>query len=147
MIKNIIVDASVIVKWFIDENNSDKAEKIKEQFVNEEINIIIPSLLYYEVLNALKYSKLFNVRELNLVGESLENYGFDVFAIKDEIREKMVEISLNFDVSIYDASYIALADKFNTQMVTADEKFSKKLPKNLKHLILALKDYSSLKKK
>lgn len=141
MAKNIVLDASVIVKWFIDENNSDKAEIIKEQFINEKINIIIPSLLYYEVLNALKYSKLFKLDELNLVGESIENYGFNAVVIKDEIREKMVEIAINHDISIYDASYIALAEKFNTQLITADEKISRKLPKNLKALISNLKNY------
>jgi len=141
MSRNIVIDASVIVKWFIDENESDKAEIIKEQFINEKINLIIPSLLYYEVLNALKYSKLFKLDELNLVGESIENYGFDVIEIKDEIREKMVEIAINHDISIYDASYIALAEKFKTQLITADEKISNKLPKNLKLLISNLKNY------
>jgi len=142
MVKNIVIDASVIVKWFIDEKDSDKAEIIKEQFINEEINLIIPSLLYYEVLNALKYSKLFKLDELNLVGESIENYGFNAVVIKNEIREKMVEIAINNDISIYDASYIALAEKFNTQLITADEKISKKLPKSLKILISNLKNYN-----
>ncbi len=142
MAKNIVLDASVIVKWFIDENDSDKAEIIKEQFINEKINIIIPSLLYYEVLNALKYSKLFRLDELNLVGESIENYGFNAMVIKDEVREKMLEIAINHDISIYDASYIALAEKFNTQLITADEKISKKLPKNLRMHVLNLKNYN-----
>ena len=142
MATNIIIDASVITKWFIDETDSDKAEKIKEQFINEKINIIVPSLLNYEVLNALKYSKLFRLDELNLVGESIENYGFNVILIKDDVREKMVEIAVNHDISIYDASYIALAEKFNTQLITADEKISKKLPKNLKMLISNLKNYN-----
>ncbi len=142
MINNIVIDASVIVKWFIDENDSDKAEIIKELFINEKINIVVPSLLYYEVLNALKYSKLFRLDELNLVGESIENYGFDFIVIKDEIREKMVEIAINHDISIYDASYIALAEKFNTHLITADEKIAKKLPKDLKLLISNLKNYT-----
>jgi len=141
MVKNIVIDASVIVKWFIDENDSDKAEILKEQFISEKINIIVPTLLYYEVLNALKYSKLFKLDELNLVGESIENYGFNVIMIRDEIREIMVEFAINHDISIYDASYIALAEKFKTQLITADEKISKKLPKNMKMKIINLKNY------
>lgn len=141
MDKKFVIDASVIVKWFIDENHSDKAEIIKEQFINEKINIIVPSLFYYEVLNALKYSKLFRLDELNLVGESIENYGFNVIMIRDEIREKMISIAINHDISIYDACYIALAEKFNTQLITADEKISKKLPKNLKLNIINLNNY------
>jgi len=141
MVKKVVLDASVIVKWFIKENDSDKAEIIKEQFINEEISIIVPSLLFYEILNALKYSSLFNAEELSLAGASIENYGFNVIMIKGEIRERMVEISINHDISVYDASYIALAEKFNTYLITADEKISKKLPKNQKSQILILKNY------
>ncbi len=85
---------------------------------------------------------MFNLDELNSVGESIENYGFNIIMIRDEIREKMIEFAINHNISIYDASYIALAEKFNTQLITADEKIVKKLPKNLKLLILNLKNYN-----
>ena len=85
---------------------------------------------------------MFDLDELNSVGESIENYGFNIIMIRDEIREKMIEFAINHNISIYDASYIALAEKFNTQLITADEKIVKKLPKNLKLLILNLKNYN-----
>ncbi|MBN1802548.1 MAG: type II toxin-antitoxin system VapC family toxin [Candidatus Lokiarchaeota archaeon] len=74
--KRVIIDASVVVKWFIEEEGSEIARTIRDKFVEGKIEFIVPSLLYFEVLNALKYSKLFPLNELNDAGESLENYGF-----------------------------------------------------------------------
>lgn len=134
----IIIDANVIVKWFIEEEGSDKARILQKRYIEGEIELIIPSLLFFEVLNALKYSKLFNQVELNDAGESLENYGFTVIAIKKKIRESMVKIAVEHDMSIYDASYIGLSIIVGCVLITADEKIIKKLPKNLQKHIKSL---------
>jgi len=89
-------------------------------------------------LNALKYSKLFNQEELNDAGESLENYGFNVITIKKKIREQVVKISVEHDLSIYDASYIGLSITMETILCTADEKIIKKLPQRLKKYVKSL---------
>ncbi len=45
-------------------------------------------------------------------------------------------------MTIYDASYIALAIGKNTQMVTADEKIKKKLPQELKEYVMNLSEFN-----
>jgi len=131
----IIVDANVIVKWFIEENNSNNAKILRSKFIDGEIELIAPSLLYFEVLNALKYSKLFTQAELNDAGESLENYGFNIITIQKEIREYMIKIAVEYDMSIYDASYLGLSIAMGGTLYTADEKILKKLPKSLKKYV------------
>ena len=131
----IIVDANVIVKWFIEENNSNNAKILRSKFIDGEIELIAPSLLYFEVLNALKYSKLFTQAELNDAGESLENYGFNIITIQKEIREFMIKIAVEYDMSIYDASYLGLSIAMGGTLYTADEKILKKLPKSLKKYV------------
>ncbi|TFF88018.1 MAG: PIN domain-containing protein [Promethearchaeota archaeon] len=131
-LNQVVVDANIVVKWFIEEIDSAKARYIREKYIEGEVELIIPSLLYFEVLNALKYSPLFDQNELNKAGESLENYGFKVVAIKQKIREQMVSIALECDISIYDATYIGLSIEKKTYLFTADEKVIKKLPDKLK---------------
>jgi predicted nucleic acid-binding protein len=53
----IVVDASVAVKWFVEEEFSDLALKLRDMHVNGLVDLVAPSLMPYEVLNALKYSK------------------------------------------------------------------------------------------
>ncbi|HEC40443.1 MAG TPA: PIN domain-containing protein, partial [bacterium] len=64
----IVIDANVVVKWFIEENDSDKARFLRDKFIEGKIELIIPTLLYFEVLNALKFSQLFDPSELDNAG-------------------------------------------------------------------------------
>jgi len=135
----IVIDASIVVKWFIEENGSDKARFLRDKFIDGKVELLVPSLLYYEVLNALKYSQLFEPSELNDAGESLENYGLKVIAIKNEIRKHMIKVAVEHELSIYVASYLGLSIALGTLFYTADEKIIKKLPLNLKKNVKSLK--------
>jgi predicted nucleic acid-binding protein len=140
----IVIDASVVVKWFIEEADSDKARFLRERFIDGKVELFIPSLLYFEVMNALKYSKLFNPGELNAAGESLENYGFKVISIKNEIREQMIKVAIDHDMSIYDASYVGISITSGKILCTADEKIIRKLPTKLKKNAKSLKQIEEL---
>ncbi|MFW9875199.1 MAG: type II toxin-antitoxin system VapC family toxin [Candidatus Thorarchaeota archaeon] len=128
----IVIDASVVAKWFIEEIYSDKARLLRDKFIYGKIELIAPSLLYFEVLNALKYSQLFNPSELDDAGESLENYGFNIITIKEDIRKHMIKVAVEHEMSIYDASYLGLSIGLSKIFCTADEKIIEKLPSTLK---------------
>ena len=140
----LVVDASVVVKWFIEENDSDKAILLRDKYIEGNVDFYVPSLLYFEVLNALKYSQLFNSSELNDAGESLENYGLKVVAIKNELRENMIKIALDHELSIYDACYLGLSIGLDKLFCTADEKIIKKLPITLKEKVKNLKQIEEI---
>ena len=140
----IVIDASVVVKWFIEEIDSDKARFLRDKFIDGKIELTVPSLLYFEVLNALKYSQLFDQSELDDAGESLENYGFNVITIKDKIRKHMIKIAVNHEMSIYDASYLGLSIDLGEIYCTADEKIIKKLPSTLKKNVKNLKQVEEI---
>ena len=91
--KSFVIDASVITKWYIQENLSKSAENIREDYITGKISLLAPTLLPYEVLNATVYSNMFNVQELTIIGESLENYGISMISITDTIQEKMMNES------------------------------------------------------
>jgi predicted nucleic acid-binding protein len=134
----LVIDASVVVKWFIEETDSDKARFLRDKFIEGKIELIVPSLLYFEVLNALKYSQLFDPSELKDAGESLENYGFKVITIKNELRKQMIDFAVYHELSIYDASYLGLSIGLDKILYTADEKIIKKLPSKIKKHVKSL---------
>ena len=140
----IIIDASVVVKWFIEENDSDKAVFIRDKFIDGKVELYVPTLLYFEVLNALKYSQLFRPTELEDAGESIENYGFKVISIKNEIRKHMIKVAVDYNLSIYDASYLGLSIGLEKIFCTADEKIIKKLPSKLKKNVVLLKQIQEI---
>ena len=56
----VVVDASIIVKWFVEEEGSDKSLKLRDRYIEGEIRIIAPELMIFETLNALYYKRLFS---------------------------------------------------------------------------------------
>ena len=54
-----IIDASVVIKWFIEEEDSIKAILLKDEHIQGKTILIAPDLLIYEVANVLMISKIF----------------------------------------------------------------------------------------
>ena len=119
--EKVVVDASVVVKWFIDEEDSDKALKIRDRYVNGEIMIIAPELLPYEVLDALRYSGVFSIDEIKEASVALSNYGIEMYPLLGNLAQKTVEISMETNITVYDSAYVALAYLMDTVLYTADE--------------------------
>ena len=137
MEKKIVVDASVVTKWYLIEEYSDNAIKLRNDYVRGLVQIIVPSLLEYEVLNALRYSGVYNLDELKKIGSSLNKYGFITYNLENDIKDLAIKLALKENITLYDASYIALALKFNTLLYTADQELVNKFPNIAKHI----KDY------
>lgn len=55
----VVVDASIVVKWFVEEDYSRESRLLRDSYVNGLVDITAPSILPYKVLNTLKYSGAF----------------------------------------------------------------------------------------
>jgi len=120
--RKIIVDASLVVKWFITEEYSNLALEIRDRFVNGQLELFAPSLLQYEVLNALKYSNLFSLDNLVDAVTSLENYGIIQVPLNGDYTQKTLKLAVDHNISIYDAAYIGLTDVLGICAYSADKK-------------------------
>jgi len=86
----------------------------------------MPTLLIYEVLNILKNSKVYSEEELIELAKSLNKYGFELWGLSESLKEETVRTALKHDITLYDASYVALAKILNTMLYTADEELISK---------------------
>ena len=139
--EKVVCDASVVVKWFIEEPFSDKALKLRDKHINGEIRIAAPHLLPFEVLNALKYSNLFSKEELRDAALSLSYYGIELYPLKNNFAKITVEIAMDNNITVYDAAYVALAQILDTKLYTADKKLIEKLGKNYQGLVIHIANY------
>ena len=136
----VVIDASIVVKWFVEEENYENALKIRDKYVEGEIDIIAPELITFEVLNALYYKKLFTLLELKEVTNALDAFSFKLFSLKGEYAKKAIEIAIENNITIYDSSYISLALIKNCKMYTADEQLIKKLDKKYLNFVKNVKE-------
>jgi len=123
-----IIDASVAVKWFIEETDSHRAVKLKELFENGKADLEAPSLLTYEVASALRFHPKvkFTLKQLHGAIEALGQMQIVVEPTEAEWA-KAFRFSLENAISIYDAAYLSLADNRMGKMVTSDAQFLTKL--------------------
>jgi predicted nucleic acid-binding protein len=120
-VQRYITDASVAVKWFVEEQETRNALKLKQLFEDGELDLEAPSLLSYEVASALRFHPKINLtlNQFAAVREAL-----DQMQISREPNQRewtmAFRLSLENALSIYDAIYVAFALSRRSKMVTAD---------------------------
>ena len=118
-----VVDASVAVKWFAEEEFSDQAFRL----LDDTSLLEAPDLIVTEVANT--------IWKKTTRGEfSPENAGIIVAAIPHYIRsfrpspgliERALEIAFQLNHPIYDCVYLACAEVLDSILITADERLRK----------------------
>jgi predicted nucleic acid-binding protein len=116
-VSRLVVDASVVLPWFLPERFSVPARSLLEQ--NHQR--IAPELLFSEV----NHSLVRRVRS-RVVERALANTAIATLAALVSIRAssylalRAMELALRFERSAYDALYVAFAVDHSCQFVTAD---------------------------
>lgn len=115
---DIVVDASVVVKWYIPEKYHGQARDLRDDYLDGTVDLWAPALLPFEVVNALRYSGHYEGGRLHEVAETLPEYGIDFVPFSD--LGPVTTVAENLDITMYDAVYIALASKLDGVAYTAD---------------------------
>lgn len=116
-----VADASVVIKWFIKEPDSPKALKLRDKHALGQISLMAPHLLPFEVLNALRYSALYNENELEMLSETISAYGFNLHPLVGDYAQATIKTAMENNVTVYDAAYVALAARERGLLYTADD--------------------------
>ena len=123
-----VVDSSVVTKWFLVESDSELAIRLRDDFATGRVNLAAPTLLFYEVMNALRFSSQYNERDLALAAKSLSKYQFNIWRPRGKLLELSSVVSLRQDLTVYDACYVALAQRMRTRVITEDKEILSKFP-------------------
>jgi len=96
----------------------------------------------FEVLNAVRHStEKLEAERLMDVAESLSLYGFRLYRLQGEYARLTARIALENNLTIYDASYVALAERLNTTLYTADERLIEALSGEYRGRVKLLSEY------
>ncbi len=125
-----VVDASVGIQLFIAGPLSDPAHQLFSQLTAEPpARIHVPDLFYIEIANAFwKY-----VRWQGLAIEQAQEYlhqlgrlDLHVMSTAHLMTDALAQASL-YQITAYDACYVALAQRLSLPLITADVKLAKTL--------------------
>ena len=130
MEKNVefVIDSSIVAKWFMIEDDSRLALQVRDMFATRRIKVVVPTLLFYEVMNALRFSGVFDEPDLVTAARSLSKYQFEIWRPIGKLLELSAQLSLREGVTLYDACYVALAKRKGSRVVTEDKELLDRFP-------------------
>lgn len=128
---NLILDASVVIKWFAKHQEQDRKQAIyiRNQLVQGKLRIIVPDLIYYEIMNVLRLKRYIKNFDLQIIANTLFRYPFEIIYPSEELMKNALNTASEYAITIYDATYITIAQKFGCPLITADRKISQSSPK------------------
>jgi len=121
----IVLDSSVVLKWSVGEPDSPAAEGIADLLVSGELEALAPSLIFYELTNALRLKVDFAPEAVERCLERLCDLGVEIVEPTPELMRHAIMLARRLKTSVYDASYLALALSSGCKFVTADARFVK----------------------
>ena len=119
--REVVLDSSVIVKWFNAEAKTEEALKIRDSYIRGSIELTVTEILLAEVANALRYKPDYNTEKLSSALSSLLSLHLNVAHLNQSIMSRTTEIAYDGKVTFYDALPVAIAERRKTICITADE--------------------------
>lgn len=120
----IVVDASVAVKWFIQEANTTGAVALLDTEA-----MVAPEFIVAEILNAAwRNARLGRIRkeEMKAIAAAPPQRYFAQLYPLSPLVIGAAEIALSLDHPIYDCFYVALAERERCALITADDRLYRK---------------------
>ncbi|MBI2552517.1 type II toxin-antitoxin system VapC family toxin [Candidatus Uhrbacteria bacterium] len=123
----VVVDASVALKWFLPEEGAPEAMTILNDHVFGREEIFVPDILFYEIVNALRYKPDLDNPAVEKFIEVLSWFELKRIGTDEQFLKEILQVAREFDISGYDAAYAALARIFNCSLITADTRLAQKI--------------------
>ena len=117
--ETLVIDASVAVKWFVEEPGSEAARAILIHLRDRPDRFAVPELFFTEMLSVLSRiteSEL-QLKELLTI---LEDLGLARLSLGHETLQRAAELTFSSGLSAYDAIYAATATLLEGTWLTAD---------------------------
>jgi predicted nucleic acid-binding protein len=125
-----VVDASVAIKLFIEQEGSEQAEALFDRLGTEpDTELYVPELFYAECANVLwQYVRRasYPAAEAKASLVRLQVLALQRVAIPDLVNEAL-DIAITHSISAYDACYVELSERLQLPLVTADQKLIRSL--------------------
>lgn len=131
----VVIDTSVIVKWFVQESDTAKTQDILKQQKNNKIQIILPDIVLLELVNALYWGKKFEYENIVKALEIMSRIKIIYKKVNDSLLLTSLLLMVKHKIQSYDALFIALAEQEKCPLITVDRKHHRKeISKRIRYL-------------
>ncbi len=123
-----VLDTSVVIKWIRrEEVLADQALDLLHAYLAGHIRVIVPHLLAYEVGNVLRYKPELTTPQIEAALQALFDLDLDWVGPSAAMTRRAVVIARDYETSVYDASFAALAESVGGTLITADGHLARRM--------------------
>ena len=124
-LKTVVVDASLAIKWILDEPRSREARELLADWTEAEVGMLAPELLAWEIGRAL-YERIIrgelSIPEGREALQAVLETGPELISDISSYGRALQLASMLAQTSLNEACYLALAEHENCECWTADER-------------------------
>src|ERR1700736_919050 len=121
-----VADASVVLKWFVEEEGSNRALSLRDGHLDGSQVLVAPDLLIHEVANALRHKPEITPEDSSSAIRDIYNLQIDLFSPTKDMSIRWLELAYKYGLTVYDACYLGLGDWLGIEVITADKSFHQK---------------------
>lgn len=122
----LVVDASVVIKWFVPEPLSPEARKILDDYRAGALDLVAPDLLNAEVGNIVWKKQTYQGLSADDAKAVIDGFRSLVIAFTPtpDLLVDAYNLAITHKRTVYDSLYLALSIREACQFVTADERLA-----------------------
>jgi predicted nucleic acid-binding protein len=125
-VSEFVLDASFALRWCFEDEATAETEALLTALQNQEALAWVPGIWRYEILNGLGKGvvreRLSRSKAFLLWQELL---ALPIHTVEVPIDERLLELSIQHNLAVYDASYLSLTQSRQLPMATVDGKLQK----------------------
>jgi predicted nucleic acid-binding protein len=119
-----VLDSNVGIKWLLQEDLSDKARVVRDEFLLGRHELLAPDIFMVEAAHAVTRAQ----RQGRVLPNEVKVFIDDLIATAPDFHphapllSRAIEISVQARHNVYDCLYVALAEREGCELLTADQK-------------------------
>lgn len=138
----MVIDANVVLRGFFpDEEGHAEAQAIIRAYAQEEIELLAPTLLPYEITNGILQAIRRARIDLNRGQEILTAFQGLGIPTMEVPWQRALELARTYDRSAYDGAYLTLAEETGSKLVTGDRRLYNAVKDHMSW-VLWIEDYT-----
>lgn len=125
----VVPDTSVVLKWYLHEQEPERAQALmlRQAFLEGRIHLSVPELVFYEAANVLRYKPDWDSARVYRAIDSLFALRLKIVSASPASMRQAAGLAYKYDVAVYDAVFVALAEESGATFVTADQRLVRSL--------------------
>lgn len=124
------LDSSVAFKWFVREADSDQALRLRDAYAAGVHELLSPDVFPFEIAHALtraqRQGRISAQEALQLLGDALQI--LPTLQSGLPLLPRAAELSSQARIGVYDCLYLALVEREQCKLVTADQRLVNLFP-------------------